>query len=104
MDNCKWEEFTNQINTNMTQHQVPLDTNTIESLKKTWHKINTCIITAALQHIPNKKYTIKHFHHTFIPKATKLHNDLKTIGNIIHRVKNFFSKNTPLLENLQQTI
>ena len=58
-----------------------------DSLEKHWHKIYTCIISAALQYIPNKKYTIKHSFHTFSPKATALHRDLKCIGSIIHRTK-----------------
>jgi len=88
----------------MNQHQVPRTTDTTESLKKTWHKINTCIITAALKHIPNKKYTVKNFSHAFTPKATLLHKDLKTIGHIIHRVKKFFSNNIPLPHNIQNLI
>jgi hypothetical protein len=99
-----WEEFTNTVNTNMTKHHIPFTTNTEESLEKTWHKINTCIITAAFKQIPNRKYAVKNLFHTFTPKATLLHKDLKTIGHIIHRVKKFFSHNIPKPDNIQSLI
>ena len=99
-----WEEFTNQVKTNMTDYRVPTTTDTTESLEHTWHKIDTCIIKAALKHIPNKKYTIKNFFHTFTPKATQLHNDLKTIRHILHHVKKYFSNNTTMSNNIQSLI
>src|ERR1043165_3863333 len=88
----------------MMLHHVPTTENTSESLEKTWHKIYTCIINAALKHIPNKKYTVRNFQHTFTPKATQLHNNLKTIGHIIYRTKRFFSHKIPLPNNIQDLI
>jgi hypothetical protein len=104
MSKENWEEFTNAVYTNMVRHQVPTTTNTTESLEKTWHKIYTSIINAALKHIPNKKYTTKNFFHAFTPAATKLHKDLKTVGHIIHRVRRLFSHKIQLPDNIQSLI
>ena len=93
MNKEKWEEFSTQINNNMQQHNLTNCTHDTDSLEKYWHKIYTCIISAALQHIPNKKYTIKHSFHTFSPKATMLYKDLKCIGNIIYRTKQSVTNN-----------
>jgi len=100
----KWEDFSNQINSNIHQHKITTEIDNTISLEKLWHKIYTCIINAALQHIPNKKQTIKHSFHTFSPKATALHKDLKLIGNIIYKVKNSFKYNltisTQIINNI----
>src|SRR6185295_5680444 len=77
-----WNNFTDQIDSNMIQHKVPTLMNITNSLENTWHKIHTSIINAELQYISNKKYTIRNFHHTLTPKATQLHHNLKTIGHI----------------------
>ncbi|RIB30890.1 DDE superfamily endonuclease-domain-containing protein [Gigaspora rosea] len=104
---------------NLNQNNTPLTTSTTESLEKTWHKIYTSLIQAALQIIPNKKYTIKNTHYTllsyihffkdirsttFTPKATELHHDLKSIGNIIYQVKKSFFHNLPIPANLEASI
>ena len=92
----KWEDFTNQINHYIQYHHIPLNTTTTESLEKTWHKIQISIINAALSHIPNHKYTIRNFTHTFTPKATNLHKDLKNISKIIYHTKTALKNNTPI--------
>src|SRR6185436_13950903 len=88
----------------MHQHKITTEIDNTISLEKLWHKIYICIINAALQHIPNKKQTIKHSFHTFSPKATALHKDLKLIGNIIYKVKNSFKHNltisTQIINNI----
>jgi hypothetical protein len=99
-----WNNFTDQVNSNIIQHQTLTAINTAESLEKTWHKIHTSIINAAFQHIPNKKYTVRNFHHTFTPKATQLHYDLKTIDHIMHHTKKYFSHQTPLPTNIHNLI
>src|ERR1043165_1961122 len=99
-----WNNFTDQINSNIIQHKVPTSMNVANSLENTWHKIHTSIINAALQHIPNKKYTIRNFHHTFTPKATQLHHDLKTISHIIYHTKRIFSHQILLPYNIQNLI
>ena len=78
-------------------NSITLETDTLEKL---WHKIHTSVINAALQHIPNKKYTIKHSFHTFLPKATALHKDLKQIGSIINNVKNSFKHHQPITNTI----
>src|SRR5260363_191696 len=60
------------------------------------HKIQTSIINAALKTIPNKKFTVRNFHHAFTSKATELHKDLKTIGNIMQQTKYSLSHNQPI--------
>ena len=71
----------------MQQSNLTNNTQNADSLEKYWYKIYICIILVALQHIPNKKYTIKHSFYTFSPKATALHRDLKCIDSIIYRTK-----------------
>ena len=66
--------------------------------------MNISIINAALQHIPNKKYTIKHSFHTFSPKATALHKDLKQIGSIINNVKNSLKHHQPITNTITNQI
>ena len=62
------------------------------------------ITQAALQYIPNKKYTVRNFFHTFTPTATSLHKDLKTIGNLIKQTQNSFNNHTNLYSNTEATI
>ena len=61
MSDTKWEEFSYQVNSNLNLNSTPSSTYTFESFETTWHKIYTSIIIAALQHIPNKKYTVRNF-------------------------------------------
>ena len=82
-----WQNFADQITSNLQSKNIPFTTNTTESLEATWHKIQTSIITATLQHIPNKKLTVRNFQHIFSSKASKLHLCLKKLGNIIRQVK-----------------
>jgi len=83
MNKETWEEFTDQVNSNLNQNKAPLDLNTDDSPKTHWHKIQTSIISAALKIISNKKLKFKNFHHTHSYKATQLHQTLKLIGQII---------------------
>src|SRR6185437_7393071 len=100
MDKEKWEEFSSQCQNNITYHNTPLHSNSTESLEHTWHKLQSSIITAALKTIPNKKFTVRNFHHTFTPKASELHKDLKTIRNIMQQTKYAITHN----QNVPSTI
>ena len=77
-----------------------LTINTTESLEHTWHKIQTSIITSAFQIIPNKKFTVRNFHHTFSPKATNLYKDLQNLGSIMKQTKHALSNHGSLLPNI----
>ena len=88
----------------MQYNNISLSILNTESLEKLWYKIYTSIINAALQHIPNKKYTIKHSFHTFSPKATALHKDLKQIGSIINNVKNSLKHHQPITNTITNQI
>src|SRR5690349_2342574 len=55
MNTEQWQLYTDQITSNLQSNNTPLTTNTNESLECIWHKIQTSIISAALQHIPNKR-------------------------------------------------
>ena len=61
MNNELWQLYTNQVLTNLSFNNTPLNANTTESLKATWHKIQTSVVSAALKHIPNKKVTMHNF-------------------------------------------
>src|ERR1043165_1988070 len=87
MNQDLWQNFANQVTSNLQHNNAPLTTNTPESLEASWHKIQTSIITAALQHIPNKKFTVRNFQHVFSSKASNLHLGLKQLGNIIRQIK-----------------
>jgi len=96
MNQDLWQNFTDQVTSNLQNNNVPSTTNTTESLEATWHKIQTSIISAALQHIPNKKFTVRNFQHIFSSKASKLHSGLKKLGNIIRQVKAASHNHTPV--------
>ena len=104
MNSSKWDDFTNQVNTNLLSHHTPLLINTTESLETTWHKIHTSTITAALQHIPNKKFTVRNFQHTFSSKATQLHSNLKQLSNIIRQTKQALKQSLPIPLHLNSSI
>ena len=104
MNKEKWEEFTNKVNSNLTQNKVPLNPDTTDSLKTNWHKIQISLINAALEHIPNKKQKIQNFHNTYSPKATSLHNNLKLLGQIIRQVKSSLNNNSTIPPNISQQI
>ena len=97
-----WQNFTDQVTFNLQNNKVFFTTNITESLEATWYKIQTSIISAALQHIPNKKFTVRNFQHIFSSKASKLHSELKKLGNIIRKVKASIRNNNPIsvLHNL----
>ena len=104
MNKEKWEEFTNKVNSNLTQNKVPLNSDTTNFLETNWHKIQISLINAALEHIPNKKQKIQNFHNTYSPKATSLHNNLKLLGQIIRQVKSSLNNNSTILPNISQQI
>ena len=87
MNNEQWQTYSDQISSNLKANKTPLSIDTSETLEYTWHKIQTSIINAALQHIPNKKFTVRNFQHIYSPKASLLHQHLKKLGNIIRQVK-----------------
>src|SRR5260364_121944 len=61
MNSEQWQNFSDQVTQNLTLNHTPLSTITTESLETTWHKIQTSIINAALQHIPYKKFKVRNF-------------------------------------------
>jgi len=65
-------------------------------LKPLGTKFKLVLFSAALQHIPNKKFTIRNFQHIFSSKASKLHSGLKKLGNIIRQVKAASHNHTPV--------
>jgi len=67
-----WQNFSDQVTSNLKNNNAPSITNTTESLEASWHKIQTSIISAALQHILNKKFTVRNFQYIFSSKASKL--------------------------------
>ena len=100
MNKETWEEFTDQVNSNLNQNKAPLDLNTDDSLETHWHKIQTSIISAALKIIPNKKLKFKNFYHTHSQKATQLHQTLKLTEQVIRQVKYAFNNNLSILANI----
>ena len=99
-----WEDFSNQVDNNLLLNNTPTSVTTTNSLETTWHKISNSIIQAALQHIHNKKYTVRNFFHTFTPTATSLHKDLKDLGSIIKQTQHYLNNNTPLSPNIPLNI
>ena len=85
-------------------HSTPLTTDTSESLETTWHKLQLSIINAALQHIPNKKYTVRNFQHTFSSTSTHLHLNLKRLSEIIRKAKQALNQSQPIPSNLNPDI
>src|ERR1700752_4901893 len=104
MNDTKWEEFSNQVDTNLNSNHTPLLTHTPESLETTWYKIYTSLITVTLKHIPNKKFTVRNFQHTFSSKATHLHSNLKKLGNIIRQTKYALKHQLPIPHHLNNSI
>src|SRR5690242_13546258 len=82
MNNEQWQIYSDQISSNLRVNKTPLSIDISESLECTWHKIQTSIINAALQHIPNKKFTVRNFQHVYLPKASLLYQNLKKLSNI----------------------
>jgi len=87
MTNELWQNFTDQVSSNLKPNHTSSSTQTTDSLETTWHKIQTSIISAAHVHIPNKKFTVRNFQHIFSSKASQLHSYLKKLGNIIRQIK-----------------
>jgi len=50
----------------------------------------------AIQHIPNKKFTVRNFQNIFSTKASSLHQYLKKLGNIIKQAKYSLKNSTPI--------
>src|SRR5260364_483671 len=87
MTNETWQAFANQVSSNLISHNTSSTISTSESLETTWYKLQTSIINAALIHIPNKKFAVRNFHHSFSSKATLLHYNLKKLNSIIKQTK-----------------
>ena len=104
MNKEEWENFADQVSSNLQLHHTPLTPTSSESLETIWHKIQTSLITAALKHIPNKRFTVRNFHHTFSAKATQLHYSLKKLGNIIRTVKRLTKSGSPISLHINNTI
>src|ERR1043165_1436504 len=104
MNKEQWEIFANQVSLNLVTNKTSLSTQTTESLKTTWHKLQTSIINSATKCISNKKYTICNFQHIFSAKATLLYLNLKKLNNIIRKIKAFLTNITPIPVHLNSTI
>ena len=104
MNSEQWQNFSDQVTQNLTLNHTPLSTITTESLETTWHKIQTSIINAALQHIPYKKFKVRNFQYNFSSKATKLHYNLKKLSNIIRQIKIVIKNQTSIPLHLNQNI
>ncbi|RIB27991.1 hypothetical protein C2G38_2159217 [Gigaspora rosea] len=104
MNSKQWQNFSDQVTQNLTLNYTLLSTNTTESLETTWHKIQTSIINAALQHILYKKFKVCNFQHNFSFKATKLYYNLKKLSNIIRQIKIVIKNQTSILLHLNQNI
>ena len=96
--------FSDQVTQNLTPTHTLLSTNTTESLVTTWHKIQTSIINATLQHILYKKFKVHNFQYNFSSKATKLHYNLKKLSNIIRQIKIVIKNQTSIPLHLNQNI
>ena len=96
MTNETWQAFADQVSSNLISHNTPSTISTSESLETTWHKLQTSIINAALIHIPNKKFAVRNFHHSFSSKATLLHYNLKKLNSIIKQTKHSLNSGTPI--------
>ena len=87
MSSDQWTEYSDLLSQLFTKNQVPLSTNTQESIDTTWHKIQHCTIQAAIQKIPNKKTRKRSYNHKYTPHCTALHTGLKKLGNLIKLLK-----------------
>jgi endonuclease/exonuclease/phosphatase family metal-dependent hydrolase len=104
MNKDLWQLFTDQVTLNLNNNKTPLSTQTSESLETTWHKIQSSIITAAIQHIPNKKFNVRNFQNIFSTKASILHHHLKKLDNIIRIIKQVIKNLTPIPDKHNQLI
>jgi hypothetical protein len=104
MNKEQWETFADQVTHNLNINKTPTSTQTSESLETTWHKIQTSIINAATKCIPNKKFTIRNFQHSFSAKSTLLHQSLKKLNSIIRQVKSSLANTTPIPIHLNSSI
>src|SRR5260364_132735 len=104
MNSEQCQNFSDQVTQNLTLNHTPLSMNTTESLETTWHKIQTSIINAALQHIPYKKFKVRNFQYNFSSKATKLHYNFKKFSNIIRQIKIVIKNQTSIPLHLNQNI
>ena len=77
MSSDQWTEYSDLLSQLFTKNQVPLSTNTQESIDTTWHKIQHCTIQAAIQKIPNKKTRKRSYNYKYTPHCTALHTGLK---------------------------
>src|SRR5260364_286982 len=57
-----------------------------------------------MQWIPNKRTTMRNFHHTFLSKATLLHHSLKKLSNIIRQTKQALNTNSDIPTHHNTTI
>ena len=86
--NDQWQEFAELVTLLITQHHIPLTTDTQENLDTTWHKLQHCITQAAIKTIPNKVSRKRSYNHRYSPQCTALHLGLKKLGNLIKSLKN----------------
>ena len=96
--------FFDQVSSNLSDNNTPLSTQTSESLETTWYKIQNSVISVALQHIPNKRFTVRNFQSIFSSKASALHQQLKKLGNIIRQTKHSLQYQTPIPDHYNNQI
>ena len=84
----QWTEFSDFTTQLFNQHNIPISTDTQQSIDTIWHKIQHCIIQAAIQKIPNKLSLKRSYNHKYTPYCTALHTGLKKLGHIIKIIKN----------------
>ena len=84
----KWTEFSDLLTQKLNSHNTPLDCNTNESIKTTWHKIKHLIIYTTIHSILNKKSSKYCYNHKYSFHSTLLHLSFKELGHLIKIVKN----------------
>src|SRR5260364_472042 len=87
MSSDQWSEFTELTTRLFTQHKILPSTDIQENINTIWHKIQHCIIQAAIQTIPNKISRKRSYNHKYTPHCTALHTGLKKLGHLIKTIK-----------------
>ena len=102
--NDQWTEFAELTSNLVSQHNIPLTTQTQESIDTTWHKLQYCITQAAIQIIPNKITRKRSYNHKYSPQCTALHLGLKKLGHLIKILNNCNKSPQPHLSYINSHI
>ncbi|KAF0534298.1 reverse transcriptase [Gigaspora margarita] len=84
----QWSEFSEHCSNLFIQYNIPLSTDTQENINTTWHKIQHCIIQAAIHTIPNKISQKRSYNYKYTSHCTALHTGLKKLSHLIKTIKN----------------